>query len=167
MLYNNKLNNLYRIFVDAQRLKQLIADHNEIRELPGEICNSILEEINLHHNLLEKLPEDFLANLNKWVIIQSWLRKWVQNHVLVFIINHPLSVRGWTSAFLLPVHRLCAAIEGRLGHFLLAQDRLTECDQPGKNPLKYSAAAGNWTRATGRTDSELSHWAIMTDFSFR
>jgi len=37
-------------------------------------------------------------------------------------------------------------------------------DQPGKNPLKYSAVAGNWTRATGRTASELSHWAIMTDW---
>ena len=45
----------------------------------------------------------------------------------------------------------------------LAQDGLAECDQPGKNPLKYSSMAGNWTRATGRTDSELSHWAIMTD----
>jgi len=39
-------------------------------------------------------------------------------------------------------------------------------DQPGKNPLKYSAVAGNWTRATGRTDSELSHWAIMTRLSW-
>ena len=37
------------------------------------------------------------------------------------------------------------------------------CDQPGKNPLKYSAVAGNWTQAMGRTDSKLSHWAIMTD----
>jgi len=45
----------------------------------------------------------------------------------------------------------------------LAQDGLAECDQPEKNPLKYSEVAGNWTRATGRTDSELSHWAIMTD----
>ena len=44
----------------------------------------------------------------------------------------------------------------------LAQDGLAECDQSEKNPLKYSAMAGNWTRATGRTDSELSHWAIMT-----
>jgi len=44
----------------------------------------------------------------------------------------------------------------------LAQDALAECDQPGKNPLKYSAVAGNWTRATGRTDGELTHWAIMT-----
>ena len=42
---------------------------------------------------------------------------------------------------------------------------LAECDQPGKNPLKYSTVAGNWTRATGRTDSEIhsfSYWAIMT-----
>ena len=30
----------------------------------------------------------------------------------------PLSVRGWTSAFLLDFHRLCGAIEGRLSHFL-------------------------------------------------
>jgi len=45
----------------------------------------------------------------------------------------------------------------------LAQDGLADCDQSGTNPLKYSAMAGNWTRATGRTDSELSHWAIMTD----
>jgi len=31
----------------------------------------------------------------------------------------------------------------------LAQDGLVECDQPGKNPLKYSAVVGNRTRATG------------------
>ena len=49
----------------------------------------------------------------------------------------------------------------------LAQDGLAECDQPEKNPLKYSAVAGNWTRATGRTDSELSHWAIMTDWQVK
>jgi len=30
----------------------------------------------------------------------------------------PLSVRGWTSAFLLAVHRLCGVIEGRLSHFM-------------------------------------------------
>ena len=39
----------------------------------------------------------------------------------------------------------------------LAQDGLAEYDQPGKNLLKYSAVAGNRTRATGRTDSELFH----------
>ena len=55
-----------------------------------------------------------------------------------------------------------------LGDFLLAHacpiEKVTlwECNQPGKNPLKYSAVAGNRTRATGRTDSELFHWAIMT-----
>ena len=39
-------------------------------------------------------------------------------------------------------------------------DHHTQC-----NLLKYSAMARNWTRATGRTDSEihsLYHWAIMT-----
>ena len=37
----------------------------------------------------------------------------------------------------------------------------------GNNPLNYSAVAGNWTRATGRTDSKIhpfSHWAIVTDW---
>ena len=54
---------------------------------------------------------------------------------------------------------------GEIGPFsaTLAQDGLAECDRPGKNPLEYSAEVRNWTRATGRTDSELSHWAIMTD----
>jgi len=44
----------------------------------------------------------------------------------------------------------------------LVQVELAKCDQPEKNPLEYSAVVGNWTRATGRTDSELYHWAIMT-----
>jgi len=47
----------------------------------------------------------------------------------------------------------------------LAQNVLAECDQSGKNLLKYSAMAGNWTRPTGRTDSEIhsfSHWPIVT-----
>ena len=79
-----------------------------------------------------------------------------------FFLNQPLFVHCWTSAFLLVVHRLCGVIERRLSHFLPRWLR-TGCDQSGKNPLKYSAAVGNWTRATGRTDSELSHWAIMTD----
>ena len=47
----------------------------------------------------------------------------------------------------------------------LAQDGLVECDKSGKNPFKFSSTAGNWTRATERTDREMhsfSHWAIMT-----
>jgi len=34
-----------------------------------------------------------------------------------FSFSHFLSVHGWTSAFLLDVHKLCGAIEGRLSHF--------------------------------------------------
>ena len=36
------------------------------------------------------------------------------------------------------------------------------CDQPGEKYLIFSAMVGNGTRATGRADSELSHWAIIT-----
>ena len=39
-------------------------------------------------------------------------------HLTVFFFYQPSSVRGWTSAFLLTVHRLCGVIEGRLSHFL-------------------------------------------------
>jgi len=45
------------------------------------------------------------------------------------------------------------------------QDGLAECVQSGKNILKYSTVAMNWTRATGRTDSELFHWAIPLSYS--
>jgi len=40
-------------------------------------------------------------------------------------------------------------------------------DQPGKNPLKYFATAGNWAPPTGSTDSEIhsfSHWAVVTNY---
>jgi len=73
-----------------------------------------------------------------------------------------LSTPGFSSAFLLDVHMLYGAIEGRLSHFLPCTDGLVECAQPGRSPLKDSATAGNWTQATRRKDSELSHWAIMT-----
>jgi len=64
----------------------------------------------------------------------------VQSAGLLFFYQ-PSSVRGWTSAFLLAVHRLGGVIEPFSA--TLAQDGLAECDQPGKNPLKYSAMAGN------------------------
>ena len=41
---------------------------------------------------------------------------WLSFHGLFFY--QPSSVREWNLAFLLAVHRLCGAIEGRLSHFL-------------------------------------------------
>jgi len=52
-------------------------------------------------------------------------------------------LRGWTSAFLLDVHRLRGSI-GRLSHFLprwLRMGWLSAISQG--NPVKYSAMAGN------------------------
>ena len=37
---------------------------------------------------------------------------------LRLVFYQPSSLRGWTSAFLLAVHRSCGVIEGRLSHFL-------------------------------------------------
>ena len=50
--------------------------------------------------------------------------------------KQPLSVRGWTSAFLLDVRGLCGAIEEEIEPFsvTLAQIGLAECDRRGKNP---------------------------------
>jgi len=45
--------------------------------------------------------------------------------------------------------RPLSSTEGRLSHFL--PRRL----KPGKNPSKYFATVRNWTRATGRIDSEI------------
>ena len=59
--------------------------------------------------------------------------------------------------------RLSFSQGASLGDFLLApacpieKVTLWECDQPGKNLLKYSVVAGNRTLATGRTDRELFH----------
>jgi len=36
------------------------------------------------------------------------------------------------------------------------------CDQSGQNPLKHSATVRDLTWGKGKTESELSHWAIMT-----
>ena len=74
----------------------------------------------------------------------------------------PLSVHGWTLASLL--HRSSGAIAGKLSHFLPRWLR-TGWQSVRKKSLKHSAMAGNWTRATERTDSEIysfSYWAIMT-----
>jgi len=60
-----------------------------------------------------------------------------------------------STGYVAPLRIDCYAGSGRVGRVWLA----------GRNPLKYSAMTGNWTRATGRTDSEIhsfSQWAIMT-----
>ena len=49
----------------------------------------------------------------------------------------------------------CHAGSGRVGRVRSARWKSLEILRRG---------CGNWTRVTGRTDSELSHWAIMTDW---
>ena len=48
-----------------------------------------------------------------------WSSMWVCVCVFFCFFNQPSSISGWTSAFLLAVHKLCGVIiEGRLSHFL-------------------------------------------------
>ena len=120
-----------------------------------------------------------------WHRVQGWhtarglafVSKWRhESHFTVFLLGtaifffQPSSIYPWLN-FGLPPHcpQVVWCLWGEIEPFSAkqAQDGLAECDQPEKNLLKYSAVAGNWTRATGgRTDSEIhlfTHWAIVTD----
>jgi len=72
----------------------------------------------------------------------------------------PLSVHGWTWAFLLAVHRLCGAIERRLSHFLPHWLRM--CWQSVSSRGKISPGIQATTRTDSKTPSFL-HQATMTD----
>jgi len=79
------------------------------------------------------------------------------SHHLSSIVYHLSSiVYSWLD-FGLPPH--CPQVvwcrSGEIEPFstTLVHDGLAECDQAGRNPLKYSAMAGNWTR-------EDRQWAI-------
>ena len=80
----------------------------------------------------------------------------------------PLSARGWTSAFLLAVHRMCGVIEGRLSHFLPRWLRTgwRSAISQGKIPWNTLPWLGI-EPVPRRTDSEIhsvSQWAIVADF---
>jgi len=101
---------------------------------------------------------------------------------LLYIFK-PLSVHGWTSAFLLDVHRLRGAIEGRLSHFYHAgsgrlgrmwssrekSPKLLQGLKPATERTESEIPSfchwANTTLATERTDGEIhsfSRWAVMT-----
>jgi len=80
-----------------------------------------------------------------------------------FTISHHLSVFGLRPSSSLSTGCVVSLRRDWAIFCHASSGGLADCDEPGKNPLKYSAVAGNWTRATVRTDSELSRWAIMTD----
>ena len=96
----------------------------------------------------------------KQVVVQSFC---------VFPFSHCLSMAGlWPSC---SMSTGCVVPLRGIEPFsaTLAQDRLVECDQPGKNPLKYSATPGVEPGPWGleRTHIKicsLSHWASTTDF---
>ena len=114
--------------------------------------------------LTERNEENYVLLINQKTKLGATVSDWPFGG-LVVSYSLPFSVHGWTLAFLLHVHRLrgdwdlfCYTGSGWVGRVWSAR----------KNSLKYSAIAGYWTRAIGRTDSEihsLFHWTIMTDFS--
>jgi len=84
-----------------------------------------------------------------------------------------MSVRGWTSAFLLDFHRLCNAIEGRLSHFLQCwlktgwQNVISQVKIPWKMPLYHIPANLSvemcWLYLTGFLDYQR----IMTHVVYK
>ena len=54
-----------RLFVDAKKLKSLRANHNRLLSLPAEVESVGVEELHVQHNLITRLPNDLLRNLNK------------------------------------------------------------------------------------------------------
>jgi len=58
------------------------------------------------------------ASSQEWVLWTSSATDPMHRVPFILFFFQPLTVRGWSSAFLLDDHRLCGAIEGRLSHFL-------------------------------------------------
>ena len=52
-----------------------------------------------------------LSLIMEAIVVNSALSRYI------FSLFHPLSVRDWTSTFLLAAHRLCGAIEEWMSHF--------------------------------------------------
>ena len=57
----------YSLFLDAKKLKSLRVNHNKLICLPSEVDTLALEECNIHHNLINRLPSEFLMRANKYV----------------------------------------------------------------------------------------------------
>jgi len=73
---------------------------------------------------------------------------------LVWHYYQPSPVRGWTSAFLLAVHRLCGVIKAQDG-LAISQGKI-----PWYTPPWLGIESGPRRGQTAR--GELSHWAIIT-----
>jgi len=64
-------------------------------------------------------------------------------HTIFFYFSHCLSMVGLQPLFSLFTGRMVPLRGIEPFSATLAQVGLAECDQPGKNPLRYSAMAGN------------------------
>ncbi len=53
--------------MDAKKLKSLRVSHNKLESLPPDVDTLFIEEVNIQHNSITKLPEEFLQKANKYV----------------------------------------------------------------------------------------------------
>ncbi|XP_052062683.1 PH domain leucine-rich repeat-containing protein phosphatase 2-like isoform X1 [Mytilus californianus] len=54
-----------RLFVEAQKLKVLRANHNQIHTFPEDIGKTVIEELNLEHNKIESIPAELFIKASK------------------------------------------------------------------------------------------------------
>ncbi|VDI24410.1 PH domain and leucine-rich repeat-containing protein phosphatase [Mytilus galloprovincialis] len=54
-----------RLFVEAQKLKVLRANHNQISTFPEDIGKTVIEELNLEHNKIESIPAELFIKASK------------------------------------------------------------------------------------------------------
>lgn len=71
---------IFRLFVEAQKLKVLKANHNLITYFPEDIGKTVIEELNLEHNRLEAIPSELFMKASKYV-----LRKYLLLNAIYFI----------------------------------------------------------------------------------
>jgi len=88
-------------------------------EVVRKVSNSNGHEIVSHFHHRWRCRLELMHQLSSEKMVQELLgMNWNHYCTAYFFFYQPSSVHGWTSAFLLAVHRLCGVIEGRLSHFL-------------------------------------------------
>jgi len=59
----------HSLFVNSQKLKILMVNHNKIHALPKDIEKTVIEEIHLQYNLLTDLPDMLLQRTTRYSLI--------------------------------------------------------------------------------------------------
>ena len=122
-------------------------------------------------HVLDVRDERHALHAHVWVIIGEHIMGISDSTDYIWVMVFVPRIPGWSVGFSWSSWDWKCFFLGAPSSFLTTASAVVCCvqgsifDQPGKNPFKYSAIAGNWIRTTRRADSEIhqfSHWTIMT-----